>query len=358
MSIDRLGWDVRWNELFEKYRRQGCEPGRISGQDQQRYDVRDGNGESVAEVSGRFRHEATGAADFPAVGDWVALRAASAHEGPRTIVGVLPRRTAFVRRGAGETTEAQVVAANIDTAFVVVGLDGDFNVRRIERYLATAWDGGASPVVVLNKADLADDLDARIAEVEAVAAGTPVVAVSATEVRAIESLAPWLAAGRTVALLGSSGVGKSTLVNVLLGETKQRTGPVREWDSRGRHTTTRRELVELPGGAWLIDTPGIRQLQLWADEDSLDTSFPEIAELAARCRFRDCHHVAEPGCAVLEAAGSGVLPADRLASWRKLQREVVWLAIRQDQRLRLEQEARWRTIHRAQRQHTKRNPKR
>jgi ribosome biogenesis GTPase / thiamine phosphate phosphatase len=357
MSIDGLGWNVRWDALFVEHRSQGCEPGRISGQDRERYDVIAAGGESAAEVSGRFRHEARGPSDFPAIGDWVALRPRG-HDGPRTIVAVLPRATAFVRKQADEPTEAQVVAANVDAVFVVAGLDGDLNVRRIERYLATAWDGGATPVVVLNKADLADDLEGRIAEVEAVAPGVSVVAVSATEARGLEALGPWLAAGRTIALLGSSGVGKSTLVNVLLGEARQQTTPVREWDSRGRHTTTRRELVALAGGAWLIDTPGIRQLQLWADEASLDRSFPEIAELAARCRFRDCRHATEPGCAVREAERDGTLPAERVASWRKLQRELVWLAAKQDQRLRAEQHARWRAIHLAQREHAKRNPKR
>jgi ribosome biogenesis GTPase len=357
MSIEALGWNARWEESFTIHRRQGCEPGRVSGQDRERYDVFDATGESAAEVSGRFRHEALGPSDFPAVGDWVALRPRE-HEGPRTIVAVLPRATAFVRKEAGNVTAAQVVAANIDSVFVVAGLDGDFNARRIERFLATAWDGGASPVVVLNKADLVDDLEASVAEVESAAPGVPVVAVSASEGRGLASLDPWLASGRTIALLGSSGVGKSTLLNALLGESRQSTGPVRESDSRGRHTTTRRELVALPGGAWLIDTPGIRELQMWADESSLAISFPEITELSESCRFRDCKHDTEPGCAVLEAERNGTLPSERLASWRKLQREMFWLATKQDQRLRAQQEARWRAIGRAQRQHTKRNPKR
>jgi ribosome biogenesis GTPase len=357
MSIETLGWNGGWNERFESHRSAGLEPGRIAGQDRERYDVLDGRGACVAEVAGRFRHEARGPEEYPAVGDWVAMRPRE-HDGPRTIVAVLPRRTAFVRKQAGRETVAQVVAANVETVFVVTALDGDFNLRRVERYLATVWDGGATPVVVLNKADLAEDVTSRVAEVDAVAPGVDVVAVSATESWGLERLAPWLSPGHTVALLGSSGVGKSTLVNALRGDDRQRTGPVREWDSRGRHTTTRRELLSLPGGAWLIDTPGIKELQLWVDEGSVEQSFPDIAELAARCRFRDCRHREEPGCAVRTALAEGTLPQERFASWNKLQREAAWLAAKQDQRVRAEQEARWRAIRMEHRRRSQRSPKR
>jgi ribosome biogenesis GTPase len=358
MSLESLGWNAHWEERFSTHRAHALEPARVSGQDRERYVVIDSGGtESAAEVTGRFRHEADSSADYPAVGDWVALRPCEL-DGPRSIVAVLPRAGAFVRKRAGEVTEPQVVAANVDTVFVIAGLDGDFNPRRIERFLATAWDGGAAPVLVLNKADLVDDLGASLEEATACAPGVPVVAVSAAESRGLEALVPWLESGRTVALLGSSGVGKSTLANALLGEERQSTGAVREADSRGRHTTTRRELLALPGGAWLLDTPGVRELQLWADESSLGDSFPEIAALAAACRFHDCRHQSEPGCAVLEAERDGSLPGERLASWRKLQREMRWIATRQDQRLRAEEHAKWKAIHRAQRQHTKRNPKR
>jgi ribosome biogenesis GTPase len=207
--------------------------------------------------------------------------------------------------------------------------------------------------VVLNKADLAEDLDARLAEVGAIALGADVVAISATEGSGLEALSAWLAPGRTVALLGSSGVGKSTLVNALLGEARQATREVREDDSRGRHTTSHRELVPLPGGALLLDTPGMRELALWAGEQSLDGAFPEIAALAEECRFRDCGHETEPGCAVLAAAQSGALDAERLESWRKLQRELRWLASRQDARLRAEEEAKWKAIHKSMKHHPK-----
>jgi ribosome biogenesis GTPase len=227
------------------------------------------------------------------------------------------------------------------------------NPRRIERYLTAAWESGAAPVVVLNKADVAEDPDACAAEIESVSPGVPVVAVSAREEANLEALRPWLVAGRTVALLGSSGVGKSTLVNALLGEKRQDTGAVRADDSRGRHTTTHRELIPLPGGAVLLDTPGMRELQLWADESTLADSFPDVEALAAQCRFRDCRHDAEPGCAVRAAETEGRLDPGRLESWRKLQRELRFLARKQDVRLRLEEESRWKAIARFQRQHKK-----
>jgi ribosome biogenesis GTPase len=306
--------------------------------------VQDATGEHPAVVAGRLRHSAESRADFPAVGDWVALRPA-AGAGPRVIEAVLPRSSAFVRKVAGETTEPQVVAANVDLVFVVAGLDGDYNPRRIERYLAAAWDSGATPVVVLNKADLVENLDDRLIEVEGVAPGVPVVALSALSGAGFDALAPWLSPGHTVALLGSSGVGKSTIVNALLGERRLATAAVREDDSRG--------LVALPCGALLIDTPGMRELQLWADESSTAGAFPEIEALAAQCRFSDCRHESEPDCAVLAAQARGELPAERLESWRKLQRELRWLAGKQDVRIRIEEEARWRAIHLSMRDHPK-----
>jgi len=357
MSLDSLGWNSVWNERFSSHQALGREPARVAGLDRDRCTVVGDDGiEATAEVAGRLRHEARGPVDFPAVGDWVALEP-SEHQGPRRIVAVLPRSTSIVRGDADEVTEAQVLAANVDTAFVVAGLDHDFNLRRLERYLATAWNGGVAPVVVLNKADLADDLEARIAETEAVAPGVPVLAISATEGLGLEQLEPWLGSGSTVVLLGSSGVGKSTVVNALTGEERQATGAVREHDSRGRHTTTRRELVPLRSGAWLLDTPGLRLLKLWADEEALDESFPEIAALAAECRFRDCRHDSEPGCAVVRAEREGALTAERVASWRKLQRELRWLAGRQDQRVRAAEQARWRGISRAMRQRENLEPR-
>jgi ribosome biogenesis GTPase / thiamine phosphate phosphatase len=353
MSLHHLGWNAHFENLFVLHRSRGLEPARVSREDRGRYGVLDERGARSAELAGRLRHEARTRAELPAVGDWVALRPGAASSA--VIDAVLPRTSAFARKVAGETTEEQVVAANVDTVFLVSGLDGDFNPRRIERYLAAAWESGAEPVVVLNKADLAEDLESRLAEVLAVAPGAAVVTLSALGGQGLDSLARWLGPGRTVALLGSSGVGKSTLVNALLGEPRQAIGDVRADDSRGRHTTTHRELVPLPGGALLLDTPGMRELQLWGDESGLDGAFPEIAQLAGGCRFRDCRHDGEPGCAVLGAVESGALEAGRLESWRKLQRELQWLASRQDARARAELLAKWKAIHKSMRGHPKAN---
>lgn len=351
MSLLHLGWNARIESSFAPLRERGLVPARVAREDRDRYVVLDDSGARSAELAGRLRHEAHSRAELPAVGDWVALRPGAAS--PAVIDAVLPRTSAFMRKAAGETTEEQIVAANVDTVFLVSGLDGDFNPRRIERYLASAWESGAEPVVVLNKADLAADLEAMRAEVESLAPGVAVVPLSALGGSGLDALAPWLGAGRTVALLGSSGVGKSTLVNALLGEQRQATGGVREDDSRGRHTTTHRELVPLPGGALLLDTPGMRELQLWGDEGALDGAFPEIASLAEGCRFRDCGHESEPGCAVLEALGRGALDEDRLDSWRKLQRELQRLERRQDALARKAAEAKWKAISKSMKHHPK-----
>jgi ribosome biogenesis GTPase len=351
MTLQSLGWTPRFAEAFEKLEEKDATPARVVREDRERYRVLGASGERPAELAGRMRHTALTRMDLPAVGDWVAVREGGG--GSDVIVALLPRATAFVRKVAGETTEEQIVAANIDTVFVVMGLDDNLNVRRVERYLTAAWESGATPVVVLNKSDLAEDLEAAIAEVEAAAAGTEVVAVSALGAGTLAALGRWLAPGRTVALLGSSGVGKSTLVNALLGAERLETGAVREADSRGRHTTTRRELVALPGGALLIDTPGMRELQLWGDEESASAAFPEIVEFAAGCRFGDCRHDTEPGCAVRAALRDGTLDPARFESWRKLQRELRFLETKTDARARAEETAKWKAIHKSMKHHPK-----
>jgi ribosome biogenesis GTPase len=352
MSFEHLGWNERLDRDFVPFGARGLLPARVAREERDRYQVLHPGGEDEAVVAGRLRQTAASRADLPAVGDWVALRPGSG-EGPRVIESVLPRAGVFVRKVAGTVTEAQLVAANVDTVFVVAGLDEEYNARRLERYLAAAWDSGAVPVVVLNKADLAADIESTLAEARLAFPGTDVVALSAGTRAGLDGLSPWLQPGRTVALLGSSGVGKSTLVNALLGEERQATAAVRAADSRGRHTTTHRELLLLPGGGVLIDTPGMRELQLWADEGALTGTFPEIEALAAGCRFRDCRHEAEPGCAVRVGIEQGALAAERLTSWRKLQRELRWLARKQDVGLRQAETARRRVIHRSLRLHPK-----
>lgn len=280
--------------------------------------------------------------DLPAVGDWVRIR-------PAGELGLIeemePRKSAFLRKAAGKGHAAQCVAANIDLCFVVCGLDGDFNMRRLERYLVLAWESGAQPVVVLNKIDLCADVDAAVSAVRSIAGQAEVVAMSAT--RSIEPLKPWLQPGSTVALLGSSGAGKSTIANGLTGG-RRATGEVREKDSRGRHTTTASMLMALPGDTWLIDTPGMRELGLLASQASLELGFPDVAELAAQCRFADCSHQEEPGCAVRQALIDGGISEGRWASYAKLQREVRHHAVEADASAQRAEKRKWKAIHKAQ----------
>jgi ribosome biogenesis GTPase len=285
-----------------------------------------GDAEGWAEVSGRFRHDATAAADFPAVGDWVGVAGTIIHRR-------LARRSTVSRAAAGRAVDQQVVAANVDTIFLVTALTHDLNARRLERYLTMVWDAGAMPVVVLNKADLSDDPEGECASIRTRLPHVDVVSVSALKDEGLAALSPYLRPAQTVALLGSSGVGKSTIVNGLMGGERDnllRVGAVRESDGRGRHTTTSRQLVELPGGALLIDTPGMRELQLWSDESAVEQAFDDIAALAHECRFDDCAHDAEPGCAVVEAVAGGRLDEDRLANYRRLLREAAFEARKRD----------------------------
>ena len=295
--------------------------------------------------AGKLRHDEPAGGQLPAAGDWVALD--TGPEGPTgAILAILPRASKLSRKVAGTVTAEQVVAANVDTVLVVAGLDGDFNLRRLERMLVAAWDSGARPVILLNKADCCPEVDERLAEAQACAPGVPVHALSCLAGCGFEALAPYLSPGQTLALLGSSGVGKSTLINHLVGREMLDTGEVREDDSRGRHTTTHREMFPLPGGAWIIDNPGVRELQLWDGVEGLALTFPDVEALAAGCRFRDCSHQHEPGCSVREAVETGELTQGRLASYRKLQREVNFQARRHDVRARLQEKRRWRAISR------------
>lgn len=290
-----------------------------------------------------MRKESDSGGDWPAVGDWVAaeLRAGQTNA---VIQHVLPRRSRFARKIAGKQIAEQVIAANIDLALIVTALDGNFNVRRIERYMTQCWESGARPAIVLNKADACAERRERTAEIEGMAMGVPVLLVSAKTGEGVEALEAHLMKGQTIVLLGSSGAGKSTLANRLLREDRQATHAVRESDSRGRHTTTARELFLLPNGAMIIDTPGLRELQLWNAADGLSQTFADVDELSGQCRFRDCRHGNEPGCAVQAALASGILEAERLESWRKLEREQEFLARKMDPEIRQTEKKRIKVI--------------
>ena len=330
----------------------GFVAGRVALEHRGTYRVYTEFGECTAEVTGQFRYQADGDQTFPAVGDWVALH----HHGPdhpATIHQVLPRTSQFVRKVAGTKTQGQVIAANVDTVFLMSGLDGDFNLRRIERYLVMAWDSGATPVIVLNKADLCATLSETLADVAAVAIGVPIHPISAALGTGLNQLDPYLIPGKTVALIGSSGVGKSTLTNYLLGTHQQAIQAVRADDSRGRHTTSHRHLLPLPSGALLIDTPGMRELQLWSTASGLEETFADVEALASDCKFRDCQHEQEPGCAVQAAIATGDLDPGRLRSYQKLQREQQWLVQRQDTHARSNTKRRWKQITKTIRQRYK-----
>ena len=286
-----------------------------------------------ARPSGRLRHHAQGPEDLPAVGDWVAVRPLA--DGGGTIEAVLPRRTLLLRRRAERAASAQVIASNLDTVFLLCSLNRDFNLRRLERYIALVWESGAQPVVLLSKADLCPDASGYREAAMGLAVGVPVHALSALTGEGLAALAPYLAPAKTIALLGSSGAGKSTLLNALLGQTSQRTSEIRHSDGRGRHTTTFRQLVPLPDGALVIDTPGMRELGLWDAATGLDATFEEVEAWTRDCRFADCRHESEPGCAVQRALETGQLDPNRLANYQKLQRELAYLERQRDAQARL-----------------------
>lgn len=353
MNLETMGWTGAWAQAFAAINETKGVPARVVREHRGVYVVASQEGEMLGEISGRLRHRTPMRRDLPAVGDWVVAEQPDALS--RAIIhAVLPRRSAFVRRSAGGKSEEQVVASNVDTIFLVSGLDHDFNLRRMERYLTLAYESGAEPVIVLNKADLCDDSDDARQQTESIACGVPILVVSATADLGLESLREALGPGKTGALLGSSGVGKSTLVNTLLGRETLRTAPVRQDDSKGRHTTTHRELIPLPGGAILIDTPGMRELQLVGDDSSLARCFDEIAELAAHCRFNDCSHTTEPGCAVLAALAQGRLDGQRYESYLRQRKEMRHHQIEQDVHLQIKEKQRWKAIYRSMRFHPKR----
>ena len=335
--MQEYGWSSEWEAALSASGTPGV-PGRVIAQHRDGFRVITAAGELTAHPSGRLRREAS-LDEFPAVGDWVILE-------ETRITAILPRKSAFERRAAGTEIRGQVAAANVDQVWVISAAGQDNNPRRLERYIALAWESGAVPLVILTKADTVGDLEGELAIARGVAPGVDVEIVSATRGDGLDRLRPRLRPGETIVLLGPSGVGKSTLVNTLAGSEVLATGELGA-DGRGRHTTTHRELVPLANGALLLDTPGMRELGLWAGEGGLDLAFTDIAELGASCRYRDCRHQTEPGCAVREAVEQGGLDAERLGSWHKLRREAEWIASLNDPLLARERKQLWRSLNKA-----------
>jgi len=337
-----LGWTSSLQHSFDQLARPDLIPARVISVGKNHYRVRCETSERLAQLSGRYSFAISRRSELPATGDWTAVKAAGTSRA--VIHHVLPRRTKISRKVAGREVEEQVIAAHVDTVFIVSALTQELNLRRIERYLALVWGSGARPVIVLNKADLATAIDDTTAELGFIAPGTPVHVISAAQNSGLECLQRYLAPGQTVAFIGSSGVGKSTIINRLLGSNVQPTLPVRDHDDRGRHTTTSRELFTLPAGGMVIDTPGMRELQLWHMEDGIGNAFDDIEQLATGCRYRDCSHKSEPGCAVRRATDTGLLDHGRLQNFFKLQAEQTFLDSKVDVQAALAAKARARTL--------------
>lgn len=355
-ALTRLGYSARWEALFDEHVSRGLRPGRVLRSDRGSVLVATSADIVRAKPSAHLLKAARGSVDLPTVGDWVALLAREDLDVP-LVEAVLVRASAITRGDPGRTSEAQVLAANVDVVFVVHPIAQAPNLRRIERELSLAWESGAQPVVVLAKADLSADADAARREVEEVALGVDVFVTSAPEGEGIEPLREVIRDNRTAVLIGPSGAGKSTLANALIGEDRQATREVRTSDGRGRHTTVARELVTIPGGGILIDTPGLRAVGLTGSEEGISSAFSDIQQVAADCRFRDCTHSDEPGCAVRAAVESGALPRDRLDSFHKLTREAQVAAAKTDARLRQEEEQKSKTIAKAIKQYYRRGGK-
>jgi ribosome biogenesis GTPase / thiamine phosphate phosphatase len=329
MDLEHFGWNDFFAENFRSFAERGYSVGRVYLENRRSFWLYSEFGEIKADVSGKMTYRADSRADFPAVGDWVVFRVRE-DQSKAVIHAVLPRKSKFSRKVPGSSIEEQIVATNIDTVMLVSGLDNDFNLRRIERYLVMVSASGAVPVIVLNKADLCAELDLRLAEVTRIAPNVPVIIISAKNDEHLTAIGSYINAGETVALLGSSGVGKSTITNHLLGDARQKVQEVRTGDDRGRHTTTKRELIALPGGGLIIDTPGMRELQLWVSEEGLENSFEDIEALTAQCFYSNCEHNGTKGCAIEAALADGSLDHARWENLNKLQKELAYITEKQN----------------------------
>ncbi len=350
MDLANLGWDSFFEDNFEQYKAQNLIPARVFLKQKDQYLVCSEHGEKVAKITGKIHHQSGSGSDFPAVGDWVVVDTGKEKEFV-TIHTVLPRKSSFVRkvaggrkRKSGGITEEQIIAANIDTVFIVIGLDRDFNLRRIERYLTLVYNSGANPVIVLNKSDICSDLKEKIVQTESIASGIPIFDLSAEDDVGLDKLLPYITTGQTASLVGSSGVGKSTIINCLLAENRQEVRSLSESVGKGQHTTSNRELIFMPSGGILMDNPGMREVQLWAEDEDLKETFQDIKNLAGSCRFKDCLHDKEPGCGVKAAIADGSLDQDRYQSYQKLKQELWYLEERKHKTSRQLEKGKWEKI--------------
>jgi len=345
MELHKLGFTNSINVDFQQYRADNCFPARVTREDKELYHLISEYGECKARISGKFRFNSSGFGDFPVVGDWVVVKKHKRDEFGQ-INAVLPRKSSFSRKAVLRPgkTDRQVLAANIDFIFIVTSLDTDFNPRRIERYISISWDSGASPIIILNKSDLCDDIEEKEKIVGEIAFGVPCHSISAKDNLGLDCFAEYLQTGKTGVLLGSSGVGKSSIINALLNTDELKTGNVRSFDNKGRHTTTWREMIVLPQNGILIDTPGMREIQAWDDDQGIGRTFDDIDQLATQCKFNDCNHSSEPGCAILASIENGELDEKRFKSYLKLQREADYMRRQTDQKARITEQNKWKQI--------------
>jgi ribosome biogenesis GTPase len=338
-----FGWDEGFEDRFREYRENSLLPARVTEANRLIYKLVSEKGELMGKLSGRFRHSCQSKGDYPTVGDWVAYKPTE-QKGFVPIQGLVERKSRFMRKVAGKLSEEQVIAANIDTIFIVSGLDQDYNIRRLERYVTLASEGNAEYVFILNKADLRTDIEKLTSEIRNLFGDVPVYAISALQNLGLEQITPHIKAGKTVVFLGSSGAGKSTIINRLLGEERQKTGHVSYHDGRGRHITTSKNLIVLPNGAIVIDTPGLRELQMLCTGEGLKNAFSDIEEYAKECRYRTCTHTNEPGCAVQEAVKEGKIGEGRLGNYHKLRKEIAYNLTKHDARFQNKRSRFWKTV--------------